>query len=187
VVESYKVFKEINKLIENEVASELSAVQQFSTQFENIEKLRFSYRDKWADEASKDTKHGGSYTLNFAAIHFISESAKAIWVCHALNAIEPQNEISTKGIPAYRDVCQNALTNSQNLIRYNYKMSQTNAAKWVAEIIPFFVSAPAPNPPLKRLFPERFPVHDSERYVNTVPIPIKVPIIFSLLSFLHTY
>jgi hypothetical protein len=140
VSKSYSLFMALNKHIEGKDECALSTVEQYIPKFEDIDTSRFAYSSKWADEARSDIKSGGSFTLLFASIHNIQQSAKAIWACYAIENATPNTELAKSGLELYRGAANNCWINAQDLPRYGFKMSQANAAQWVMEMMPLFTT-----------------------------------------------
>ena len=140
VSESEKIYNEIQKAISDRSPTEFKTVEALTPKFEQIEKLRFSYSAQWADIAREDSKSGGSYTLLFASAHLISQCAKALWVCYALQEKDSDSDIAQRGFKVFTSLHDNAFGNSTQVSRYGYKMSQRDAANWLSDAFPLITS-----------------------------------------------
>jgi hypothetical protein len=141
VSQSYQLYTDINKLINEKANCNLKTVEVFIPKFDDLDTKRFSYSAKWADEARGDSKSGGSYTLLFASIHNIQQSTKALWACYAIETGEPGSDIANRGFQVYRGAVDNCWGNAQQLPRYGYKMAQNFGAQWVMEMMPLFTTS----------------------------------------------
>jgi len=140
VSKCYHLYTGIDKMINDKSECSLKSVEEYISKFDDIDTARFAFSKKWADVARSDSKSGGSYTLLFASMHNIKESAKALWACYAIDKAEPGSDIANRGFQVFRGAAENCWANAQQLPRYGYKMDQNYGAQWMMEMMPLFTT-----------------------------------------------
>lgn len=141
VNKSHQIYLEISALIKEKRPPKLETVSYLIPKFDDIDTARFAYSAKWADTARTETKNGGSFTMLFLSTHFISQSAKELWVCYVLETIEPENRISADGFELYRGAAENCWENCRRLPQHSYRMTQTEAISWWGQMDRLFVNS----------------------------------------------